>query len=146
MIQRKQTLFLLLAAILLLVTPFLPLGTIVSADSSESYSPFSAICNDGNYSAIGYAIVLILAAIIAIIDIFLWKNRPLQMRIATLDLLMVILSYGVFFLYRSTAGDDIRYLLCIANFLPIAAIFSLSLAIQGIRKDEKLIKSLDRIR
>ena len=98
-------------------------------------------------SPIGYGITLSVAIIIALADIFLWKNRPLQMRVATLDLLLVILSYGVFFIYHSNAeGGEIRYTVQVANFLPIIAIFFLALAIQGIRKDEKLIKSLNRIR
>lgn len=142
MIQRKQTLFLLLAAIVLCIVLFLPLGY---TEEQNVRTSFSAFCGD-SYSLFGYGATLLAAIIIALADIFLWNNRPLQMRIATLDLLLVILSYGVFFIYHSTADKTIHYTVQIANFLPIIAIFSLALAIQGIRKDEKLIKSLNRIR
>lgn len=122
----------------------MPLGYIYGEQGMQStISAFSS--NPG--SPIGYGITLSVAIIIALADIFLWKNRPLQMRVATLDLLLVILSYGVFFIYHSNAeGGEIRYTVQVANFLPIIAIFFLALAIQGIRKDEKLIKSLNRIR
>lgn len=142
MIQRKQTLFLFIAAVVLAIVLFLPLGYIEQEEACVSFSTFS----NGAYSLFGYGAILIVSIIIALADIFLWKNRPLQMRIATLDLLLVILSYGVFFIYHSNASEGIHFTVHVANFLPIVAIFALALAIQGIRKDEKLVKSLDRIR
>ncbi len=139
MIQRKQTLYLLLAAAILISVPFLPLG------HTDSGNPFTALGGIPG-APVAYGITLFIAAIVAVVDVFFWRNRPLQMRIATLDLLLVILSYGVFFFSHNHIVPSIHYTVQLANFLPLFAIFSLALAIRGIRRDEKLIKSLDRIR
>ena len=116
----------------------------VVADGS-SFVQFNALC-PYSQAPFGYGVMLLLSAVIALFNVFLFKNRRLQMRIATLNILLVIISYGVLFVYRSMTIGSTIFLLGIVNFLPLAALFLLALAIQGIRHDEKLIRSLDRIR
>ncbi|PYI90086.1 MAG: hypothetical protein DME97_18500 [Verrucomicrobia bacterium] len=77
------------------------------------------------------------------IIIFFYKNRRLQFRLSIALLILSILNLVIYFtrLGKFLNGD-----------LSFAAIFALTipiflfLAARGIRKDEKLIKSLDRLR
>jgi len=80
-----------------------------------------------------------------LIDIFLYKNRKLQLRIAILGIVVSVLN--IFLYYKQTQ-----------NFLPnegtydLTAVLTLAipilliLAARGIYKDQKLVKSLDRLR
>jgi len=94
--------------------------------------------------------ILILVLTIALvsgilIDIFLYKNRKLQLRIAILGIVVSVLN--IFLYYKQTQ-----------NFLPnegtydLTAVLTLAipilliLAARGIYKDQKLVKSLDRLR
>ncbi len=143
MIQRIQTLYLLLAAVALVIALFLPLGTAAIPDlgptSVNALSPT-------DYCPIGYAAVLILSALIAIAAIFLWKNRPLQVRTSIFNIFIMVVSYLVFFVYKM-ANTGVDYTLFgYALLLPAVAIVFTALAVRGIRRDENLIRSLNRIR
>lgn len=144
MIQRIQTLFLLLATVALVTALFLPLGTVIQPDSPE-HTFFSALGTEA-YHPMGYAAVLILSALISLASIFLWKNRPLQIRLSVFNILIMGVSYLVYFIYKMTQAGIVEYFWGISFFLPAAAIVCTYLAIRGIRKDEKIIRSLDRIR
>jgi hypothetical protein len=131
MIQRIQTVYLFLAACLMLFLVFVPF----SLTSSTFLSGF-------------YAGIFSLAAIVAIITIYFYKNRKLQIRLCYGMLLIQILVYVLFFIFD-------RQYLPLAEFFQqirftfvfpfIAGIF-IFLAINGIKKDDKLVRSLDRLR
>ena len=89
----------------------------------------------------------------SLVCIFLFKNRKLQYRLAVLDLLLsigwIVLQY---FLIDGKETTFIQKDMLVsatylpAAFIPIPVIILLFLAARGVRKDEKLIKSLDRLR
>ncbi|MBS1935801.1 MAG: DUF4293 family protein, partial [Bacteroidetes bacterium] len=91
-------------------------------------------------------IILILTVIVfvgALIAIFLYKNRKLQLRICIAGIIISLLN--IFLYYRETktfteGNYDLTAILAIA--IPVLFI----LAARGINKDEKLVKSLDRLR
>lgn len=116
MIQRKQTIFLLLAAIALGVATFIATGTFIMR------------------------IVLALTALSAIMCIFLYKNRKLQAKVTTL---IMILPVAWYILLSVLFGWNT---LCWADALPAAALVLMFMAYKGIMHDEKLVRSLDRIR
>jgi hypothetical protein len=93
-------------------------------------------------------LLLILTAgvgIASLIAIFLYKNRKMQMRITLITLLVSLLNLGLYFAetQKYVPGEGKFDLSAVfAIFIPIL----LFLAIRGIRKDEKLVKSLDRLR
>ena len=116
MIQRKQTLFLLLAAICLGLAAFLAHGTLLMT------------------------ILLIVAALTALCCIFLYKNRKLQATITLPVLAVLVLWYILLSVYYGWN------MLGWADALPLAALLFTFLARKGIIHDEKLVRSLDRIR
>jgi 4-hydroxybenzoate polyprenyltransferase len=120
MIQRRQTLFLLLAAIALVVAAFAGTGTLPML------------------------IVLILSAILSVGDIFLYKNRKRQALVVLVTMFLLVIWYILMAVEnRNTAG---HFQLHWTHVLPMVAVFLLVLARKGIIKDEKLVRSLDRIR
>jgi hypothetical protein len=139
MLQRMQSLWLLLAAIAAFLTIRLSFysGNIGLAGQPLSFQYLNAGFN------IWILIVTIALVCIAVIDIFLYKNRKLQGRFALLGVLISLLN--IFLYYKQThrfdAGNyDLTALLALA--VPVFFFF----AMRGIYRDEKLVKSLDRLR
>lgn len=138
MIQRKQTLWLLLAIAAYIITFFLPVysGTRVR-DTSTIFESLTA----------GSTFLLLVSTVVAIvftlIIILLFKSRKLQLRLC---LVAILFSIGIIALYYIEIGHFNQGNLSLYALLLIIPIASYILAYSGIRKDEKLIKSLDRLR
>jgi len=105
---------------------------------------------DDPYSWIGMglAISLTLAMMIAFGSIFLFKNRQLQLNIVKLatyiQIVAIASAAGVLF---SLGGLDVwLWREAIGAFLILISLFFLWMAGRGIKKDEDLVKSMDRIR
>ena len=141
MIQRIQTLWLLLAGVAGLMTYKLPLWTGTLQDGSIK-------------NFVGPESLLLFAAIVAtcilgFVTIFLYKNRSTQKSLAILG---VLLSLGIialeFFIvddYKTT-GNYKESMWQFGAIMPILMTVFFFLAWQGIRRDEKMIKSLERLR
>jgi hypothetical protein len=141
MIQRLQSVWLLLAA----AAAFCSLqfsfysGNMVAANQTKSWVTLTAQSN---------LLLLILSAgvgIASLIAIFLYKNRKMQLRIVLVTLLVSILNLVLFFTQtkKFVPGEGNYDLTAIfAIIIPVL----LFLTIRGIRRDEKLVKSLDRLR
>ena len=96
--------------------------------------------------------VVFFSVLLTISAIFNFKKRSLQIRLVSLSVVAQLASVGLVFFAISTFPDGIlegtlpQVNYTFASFLPIAAVVFLVLALRAIKKDEKLIKSLDRIR
>ncbi len=141
MIQRIQTIWLLLAAVAGFFTTQIPLyvGTL----AGEQIKEFKA-----TQSLLIFAVAIV-AALLALIAIFLFKNRKTQMKFVAFGILAAV---GVIALIVWQVGDfqkDNPFLsgsYYWGSLLPIAMIVFFILAAINIRKDNKLVKSLDRLR
>ena len=145
MIQRKQTLFLLLAAVAGAGTWFSNLWRAHLVNDTYRYF--------NGQSSYVYFVLMTAAVLAALVSIFLFKNRRLQLRISLLDLLLClgIIALQYLQIRQLTATlteqrlfDSATYLP--AAFLPVLMVIFLSLAARGIYKDEKLVRSLNRLR
>jgi hypothetical protein len=140
MIQRIQTIWLLLAA----AAAFLTLrfsfysGNIIEG-TTKTFKYLTAQSN---------ILLTILSAgvgLAALICVFLYKNRKQQSRIVLLTLLVSIVNLILFFVEsRKFVAGEGNYDLTAA--IAIAVPVFLILAMRGIRRDDKLVKSLDRLR
>ena len=150
MIQRKQTLWLLLAAISVLLIFYFPFGitakTVVDSTTSAEI-PLSASANQP------LGMLGILACILSIITIFLFKNRPLQIKLiwATILETIGILVLQFYIANNSVEGNKLVVGILGSNiylgiFVPLLTLFFLILAVMGIRQDEKLVRDTDRLR
>ncbi|HUC79815.1 MAG TPA: DUF4293 domain-containing protein [Flavisolibacter sp.] len=140
MIQRIQTLWLLLAAIFTAITFRFPFYT---GDWLKDAVPTSVDLNANSTLAI--TIVTVLTGALAFAAVFLFSNRKLQLKLAIVGLLFSLALLVLYFLeiQNFASGSGTISLWCIFHFA-IAAFYIM--AIRGIRDDEKLIKSLDRLR
>lgn len=145
MIQRIQTVYLLLAAALLGVLFLVPdqfVRLVFPPESgANSHHFLSANLSPG--------VMLGIAAFASFATIFLFKNRPQQLRIARLALIDVLLffgSAGVFFYINFKNAPGSRFEFGWAVALPLTAMVLIWLAMRGIRADENLVKSADRLR
>lgn len=131
MIQRIQSLFLLVAALFLALAAFaLPIW--VEIGGIEVFAGTNNIFKG----------IIILASLLSLISIFRYSNRKQQLLLSYVTVLLELASLACVFLYVTEEFQLFGlglYALCIA--IP----FSL-LAIRGIKKDDNLIKSVDRIR
>ncbi|WP_339917675.1 DUF4293 domain-containing protein [Yeosuana marina] len=87
------------------------------------------------------------SAVLSIISIFMFKNRKLQFVLGRLNIILNFFLLG-FFVYLSLnlSGETIVSEKGIGMFLPIISIVLLVLANKAIKKDEDLVKSVDRLR
>ena len=102
MIQRIQSVYLLLVAILLVVALCLPVGQFIGPDgiAAHIFKPLGVTLADGNFqSTWGLFGILLLSAIIALCTIFLFRNRMLQVRMTVFGSLLLIGYYIDFFAY-----------------------------------------------
>lgn len=159
MIQRIQSLWLLLETVLMALMLFVPIGWIVAG--AEEYkliaSGLGTATSDGVItvaSTIGLAIIIGAAALLPLVIIFLFKNRMVQFRLcmAQFALLLGAQVMSLLFLYRLAGifsgelGMETSTSFGVAMFFPLIGMILNWMALRGIKKDIVLIKSLDRIR
>ncbi len=145
MIQRIQSIFLLIAG-----AGFFSLFKLPFAKSSEVTTP---LFEDQLFNIQDNPILLgacILGGIISIVTIFLFKNRILQKRLALLGAVAAI-AVGGFALYlMNSEGQSIPTTVEVSNqaglFIPAVSVIMLMLSNIFINKDEKLVRSSDRLR
>ncbi len=172
MIQRVQTLWLSLAVLLAVLTFFFPLANFSLQDQDIIYNLVKKApnINEPNYYQQSSAIVLIILNCVFIaltlVTIFLYKNRGLQMKVLAFAFLVEVAYTLVLFLYQTDAGleEILQYFLQgkedmiepalksaktiygVGSYFCVAQILCLIFARNGIRKDEKLVRSSDRLR
>ncbi len=137
MIQRVQTLYLIFSIVITGILPFfVPLWTI--EDNKDFYFLFDQ----------KYVILFGLSTTLSLISILSFKKRQNQFVIGRLNIILNLILLGLF-VYRSLnlSGETVMVSeKGIGMFLPIGAIVLLVLANKSIKKDEDLVKSVDRLR
>jgi hypothetical protein len=152
MIQRIQTLYLANAFILIGLLFFLNLGEVAVNDKIYSFSISGIVdtltgktVNSSWYLIVYTVTILFLQGIV----IFSFKKRKLQIQLATLNVLLMIgLLVVCWLLIRTSAkslGEGV-YTLKLSMVFPLVAIFFNYMACLAIKRDEALIRSVDRIR
>jgi len=137
MLQRIQTIYLLLAFVATGVLPFfIPLWTM--ADGKEYVFMQNQV----------YVALLGLSTTLTLVSIISYKKRQNQFVMGRLNIILNLILLGLF-VYRSlnVSGETATVSeKGIGMFLPIVAIVLLVLANKAIKKDEDLVKSVDRLR
>jgi hypothetical protein len=138
MIQRIQTVYLLLTFIITgVLLFFVPLWTLNTGKAF--YFMESQL----------YTILLGLSTMLTIVSIISYKKRQNQFVMGRLNIILNLILLGLF-VYRSLnlSGETVNAVSekGIGMFLPIVAIVLLVLANKAIKKDEDLVKSVDRLR
>ncbi|MCQ0110546.1 DUF4293 domain-containing protein [Zhouia amylolytica] len=136
MIQRIQSLYLLMVLLVSGVLPFF-LNLWTDAKGMEVYAS----------NEILYSSLFGISAVLAVVSLFKYKNRKNQFVLNRLNMILNLFLLG-FFVYRSLSlsGETEVSEKGIGMLLPIVSIVLLVLANRAIKKDEDLVKSVDRLR
>ena len=131
MIQRIQTIYLLIATIAFALLSF--------------KIPFWSLNDEFMYAQNDNKLYLLLITlfVFSLIGIFLFKKRTVQMKLLRLSILIeFVVVVRLFLTYRelNTPLDAKVF------FLLMSAFVALLLAYRGVKKDENLVRSVDRIR
>jgi hypothetical protein len=137
MIQRIQSIWLLLAAVFAFLTFKLPFYQGAVLQMIDTKPEVDA------QSTIWLTIVAALTGALAFINIFFFNNRKLQLRLCIFGVILSIVFIALCFMEMTKFTSGSLALSCIIYFAIIAFYI---LALNGIRKDEGLIKSMDRLR
>ena len=138
MLQRIQTIYLIFAAIVTGIMPFLfPLWTQEGGKMVDFYFMME----------LSYVALFGLSTTLSIISIISFKKRQNQFVMGRLNIILNLFLLGLF-TYRllMVSGETSVSEKGIGMFLPIVAIVFLVLANKAIKKDEDLVKSVDRLR
>ena len=138
MIQRLQSLWLLFAAGFDAVTFRFPF---YKGDWSRD-TIYQIVDLDARTTT-WFTILTILSAALALITIFLFKNRKLQLRLTYLGIFITAVLLTLYFIEVGHFNDGTISLWAIFYF---AILVCFILAARGILKDQKLIRSMDRLR
>ncbi len=145
MIQRIQSLFLFLAS----AGFFGQFAT----DFANSSAPIPQLMADQIYEVQDNPILLgitVLGGLLSAAAIFLYKNRNLQMKLSIFTVILAVLlpAAAAFLLYGEKTGIQSGVTIndTFGTYLPIASLVFGLLARNYINKDEKLVKSMDRLR
>ncbi len=149
MIQRVQTLYLLAAVVLGIVLIWLPVVQFVSPEGTElQVYELSALGGAPLQGLWGLTLTTVLIPLLALVDIFLYKNRILQARLNIFTVMLCLGYYGVLALYVWLAKMSLGvewHILPWASF-PLVCLVLTMMATRRILKDEALVRAADRIR
>ena len=136
MLQRIQTIYLLVAA-------GISAGLIFLFDLWTTVEGVSFFAKDD----VLYLSLFCGSALFSLIAIFMYKNRQSQFVMGRLNIILNFILLGLF-VYQSlnVSGETNVSEKGIGIFLPIISIVLLALANKAIKKDEDLVKSVDRLR
>ena len=140
MLQRIQTIYLALTIVVSGILPFIfPLWT-EKRETAEVVVYFMQVPM--------YALMFGLSMTLALFSILTFKKRQQQFMINRLNMILNLILLGLFLYHSLNLSGDAPAVSekGIGMFLPIVSIVLLVLANKAIKKDEDLVKSVDRLR
>lgn len=154
MFQRIQTLYFFAAlglTILMLVVPFVRFidseGQVFLLQArgivTTETEPYTVMLN-----AIPLLIILMVIPLLILTGIFSYKKRMLQIRLSVFSILLLLGSIGLVFFYKGYGATHLssESYLSLPVVLPLITAILVYLGFRGVRKDEELVRSYDRIR
>lgn len=152
MLQRIQTVYLLIITLLMVGVLLMPLATLESEGTFYTFNTtgINTIAEAPELISPTWALFALTAviALIALITIFLYKKRMLQIRLSIFNAILMIGFYALFgfFVYTIKNSMEVSFSVKIALSFPLIALILDYLAIRNIGADEMLVRSLNRLR
>jgi hypothetical protein len=158
MIQRIQSVFLFFIGVCMVVMLFMPIWTKTSALSGEvaqlnvislSYTKQAQVVSKIPTFYIG--ILCVVSLVLAYISLFSFKNRMLQIKLNLANTAIIMAIFGCCAFLIFSKGEAMMAAtgagkMGVGLFMPAIALIFNSLANRFIWKDEKLVRSSDRLR
>jgi hypothetical protein len=154
MIQRIQTLYLLIADLLIGILFFVPFAEMTSNQGRLFLFNLSGIISEGDLNGTvsqkSWPLFILAGLIVVVLSFIIlqYKNRPRQKQLSFMALFLILgLAASIYFsVVKCTNLLGGHYSMKIYFLLPLVAAVFVYLAIRAIAKDEHLVKSIDRIR
>lgn len=150
MLQRIQTLYLLLASICMVVSLLTNLAVFTLGGEIVNFEAMGFYLNEEIiFPTWGLFIIGNITAVLSVLIVFIFKKRMLQIRLAAMNLFIILGYYGLiafYILQRNPEAGSTFESVGIGMITPFIAIILTYLAIRKIGADEALIRSLNRIR
>lgn len=153
MIQRIQSIYLLLAGLFPAITFFLPILHF-TGNNDQSLTMYSL-----GYDAVMYpemagvklpalAVFTFIAILIPLFTIFVYKKRKLQIKLINITICSIIAWYVAFAAHVFSIVNEMNLSMSFDTcaVFPFLSIIALLMARRSIHKDEELIRAADRIR
>jgi hypothetical protein len=155
MIQRIQSVYLSLITLLSLI--FLKGGFLVFSEKSASFIrvTFFGIFRTGAgqnpeliEKLLPLSVLIALIPVISLITVLFFKHRKIQMRLSLILIFLTIIFVAalVHVSFRTLSKFDATIIPGIKMILPVLILVLSILAYMGIKKDDRLVKSYDRLR
>lgn len=149
MIQRIQTIYLLLIVALGIALIWLPVVQLITPEEAElQVWELSAVGGAPLPGLWGLLVTTALIPLLALVDIFLFKNRLLQARLNIFLALLCLGYYGVLAIYiwQAKLALGVEWHLMPWASFPLVCFVLTLMATRRILKDEALVRAADRIR
>lgn len=154
MIQRIQSLYLLIVTALMSVTLFSRLAWFGSEGGEFGLYAFALKSAEGEvlHSTIYLGILLVLATVLPLVTIFLYRRRMLQIRLCVVEMVFLVGSAvmeGIYYFLSCRVVSDLAFHtqgVRAAIALPVVCLLFAWLAVRAIFHDELLVRGADRIR
>ena len=138
MIQRQQTLWLLLCVFAALLSFMFPFVTGKGLDKGIEVDKALKAGSD-------FLILILTGAslVLSAVTIFLYKDRKMQINLCLAGMLIAL---AIIIIYFTGMKNISKSTLALTSVLPFLILVGFIMAFRNIRKDEKLVKSLDKLR
>lgn len=154
MIQRIQSLYLLITTALMGLALILPVASFtVASGDVYTLSAFSLSSAAESQSTIWMGILMVAAAVLPLITLFLFKRRMLQVRLCAVEIVLLLGCIAFEIIYYCLAGANALENVGVehrqfgwAAIMPIVALVLSAMAARATFKDEVMVRSFDRIR
>lgn len=149
MIQRIQTVYLLVVAILMVICISFPVGNFIADDQSiTEFTNIGLMAADGTSDNSPWALfaILLVVGFLSVVTIFLYRKRMLQIRLTLFSSILLIGYYATLVTFVMMLKGESSFVPSLSTCLPLVSIILNYLAIRAIGKDEMLVKAYNSIR
>ncbi len=147
--QRVQTLYLVAVAVMFITILLSPIVTFTNGIDVFQLNNQGIISSEGEMivSTFMLTIMEVVIALIALVTIFLFKKRMLQIRLSIFNVVLMVGFYVLLAVYIYVGSkSDLEFQLSYPVVFPLVSAILTYLAIRAIGKDEAMVRSFDRIR
>ena len=146
-LQRWQTVYLLIAVILMIVANFVPVMTIGDVAGVADVTFANVLSAESSHSGMtAYFILADVCALLSLLTIFKYKNLKLQMQLCTVLELLYLAAVAVAVVQVVMLPADAVVKFALGAFAVPFAMICTFLARSGVKKDRDLLKSVEHFR
>ena len=156
MIQRIQSIYLLVVAASMASLFFLPFSSVETTENGVVSMHVFDVMGHKTFqdniqiqNATFYPILILTPVVIALslLNLLLYKHRLKQIRLCQLIMLLIVVLVVLIFQQSETRATDVTHVVYhIGTYITVVAIVWVFLASKAIKKDEELVRSADRLR